>query len=112
MVGFRIESQRKPQMKYIIWGAGVHGKLGWSMVKQEFPNAELVAVIDNYMMGDMFGVPIIKPNQVKDIIFDYAFVTTHLGRFEAVEILESMGKEKNSEWCYFISKDVPEEDDD
>lgn len=94
---------------YIIWGAGVHGRLAYVMIQECFPNAQLQAVVDNYMDGTMFGKPIIKPGEVYDKEFSYTLITTHPGRFEAVEILEKMGKKKNSDWCYFISKDLPEE---
>lgn len=96
--------------KYIIWGAGVHGRLAYSMVSELFPNAKLTAIIDNYMDGSMFECKIIRPQDVVKREFDYALITTHLGRFEAVKILSDMNKQKGKDWCYFISKDIPEEE--
>lgn len=101
--------QKQDKFRYIIWGGGVHGKLAYSMIRELFPEAELIAIIDNYMDGELFNVRIIKPKEVYNLVFDYALVTTHPGRAEAVEILNAMGKEKNTQWCYYISKDIPEE---
>ncbi|MCM1251871.1 MAG: polysaccharide pyruvyl transferase family protein [Clostridium sp.] len=94
---------------YIIWGAGVHGKQAYKMIREYFPNAELMAVVDNYMEGTIFGLDIIKPKEISLKKFDYALITTHPGRFEAVELLTAMGKKQGLDWCYFMSKDVPEE---
>ena len=96
---------------YIIWGAGVHGRLAYSMVTEHFKRAHLLAIVDNYMDGELFGCKIIRPKHVFELKFDYALITTHPGRFEAVNILTKMKKIKNLDWCYFISKDIPEEID-
>lgn len=98
--------------KYVIWGAGVHGKLAYTMMSQFLPNAELVAVVDKYMDGFLFGRPIIRQDDLDEKEFEYVLITSHPGRFEAAEKLTKMGMEKNREWCYFISKDVPEDNID
>lgn len=105
----REKYNKEDKFTYIIWGAGVHGKLAYSMISEMFPQAELIAIVDNYMEGKLFNVKIIKPIEVYHINFDYAVITTHPGRIEAVEILNNMGKQKNIQWCYYISKDIPEE---
>lgn len=94
---------------YIIWGAGVHGRMAYTMIKEIFPNAKLLAIVDNYMTGKMFDVEIIKPKDAFGFIFDYALITTHPGRFEAVSILSDMNKIQHRDWCYFMSKDIPDE---
>ncbi len=95
--------------EYIIWGAGVHGRLAYSMVSELFPNAKLVAIVDKYMDGEMFGCKIVRSDAIKEMKFDYALITTHLGRHEAVEALSEMNKQVGKDWGYFISKDIPEE---
>lgn len=107
----RQKYSREDPFSYIVWGAGVHGKLAYSMINEYFSNAQLLAIVDNYMDGTLFDVDIIKPQKVREMRFDYVLITTHPGRFEAVEILTDMGKKKNTDWCYFISKDIPEEND-
>ncbi len=99
---------REDVFRYVIWGAGVHGKIAYAMMSELFPRAKLIAVADNYATGKLFGCDIIKPTTVADLEFEYALLTSHPGRFEAVAILESMHKRQNEEWCYFISKDIPE----
>ncbi|MDF2944244.1 MAG: polysaccharide pyruvyl transferase family protein [Herbinix sp.] len=96
--------------RYVIWGAGVHGNKAYLVMKEKFPHAELIAIADNFAEGELFGIKIIKPIEVKKLVFDYALITTHPGRFEAVEILEMMGKKYQSQYNYFMSKDIPEEE--
>ncbi len=94
---------------YLVWGAGVHGKLAYSMMKERFPNARMAVCVDKYVEGTFFEGTICKPEDVYKYTFDYALITSHLGRFEAVQALSKMGMEWNRDFCYFISKDVPEE---
>lgn len=94
---------------FLVWGAGVHGKIAIQMIKSIFPKSHLVAIVDKYMTGKIMGVDIIRPEEVSGMEFDYTVITTHPGRFEAVEVLSSLGKNRNVDWCYFISKDVPED---
>ena len=65
--------------------------------------------VDNFAEGNLGGCNIIRPCEVDKINFDYALITTHLGRFEAVDILKRMNKVIYKDWNYFISKDIPEE---
>lgn len=97
------------EFTYLIWGAGVHGKLAYALMREKFPKAKMVACIDKYAEGDFFGVKICKPQDVYKYSFNYALITTHLGRFEAVQALNQMGMEWWRNYCYFISKNVPEE---
>lgn len=99
---------REDEFPYLIWGGGVHGKRAFSMMKELFPKAELVAVVDKYMEGSMFEKPIIRKERIAEFQFDYTLITTHLGRFEAVETLKDLNKEYQKEYCFFISKDLPE----
>lgn len=95
------------EFSYLIWGAGVHGKLAYTMMKEYFPHAHMVVCVDKYVEGKFFDGVICKPEDVFKYKFDYALITSHLGRFEAVEVLTKMGMK--NQYCYFISKDVPEE---
>ncbi len=94
---------------YLIWGAGVHGKLAYSMMKEHFPNAKMAVCVDKYVEGAFFDGNICKPKEISHYKFDYALITSHPGRFEAVQVLNELGMEWNRDFCYFISKDVPEE---
>ena len=103
------ERQANETFTYLIWGAGVHGKIAYKMIKDFFPQAKLVAIVDNFVEGTLFETKIIKPYEAYGKDFDYALVTTYPGRLEAAKILNEMNKEKDKEWCYFISKDISED---
>lgn len=101
--------ENNKNVNYIIWGAGVHGRRAYELVSELAPKANFVGIIDKYVVGDFFGRDIKKPEDIFDIDFDYAVITTHLGRFEATETLERKFMKFNENYCYFISKDVPED---
>jgi len=105
--GLRKRYSAEDEFAYLIWGAGVHGKLAYTMMKEYFPNAHMAVCVDKYVEGNFFDGVICKPKDVFQYKFDYALITSHPGRFEAVEALKEMGMEDS--YCYFISKDVPEE---
>lgn len=102
---FQVQYNSNERFKYIIWGAGVHGRLAYSMMKEMYPNAILVGVIDKYVRGKMFSCDIQGIDSVENMVFDCAVITTHPGRFEATEKLNELGIQNI---CYFISKDMPE----
>jgi len=110
LVGLRERFQPDEEFSYLIWGAGVHGKLAYGMMKEKFPHAKLAACVDRYAEGAFFDVEICRPKDVTEYSFDYALITSHLGRFEAVRALNRIGMEWRRDYCYFISKDVPEEE--
>lgn len=95
--------------KYVIWGAGVHGRRAFTMMSEVFPNAQLVVIVDKYVEGTMLDVNIVSPDMIYEYEFDYVLISTHLGRFEAVESLTKMRLAKEHDFCFFISKDMPEE---
>lgn len=107
--GLRERFVSDEEFSFLIWGAGVHGKLAYTLMKEKFPNAKMTVCIDKYAEGDFFGIKICRPQDVYAYSFDYALITTHLGRFEAVQALNQMGMEWRKDYCYFISKDIPEE---
>ena len=93
--------------KYIIWGAGVHGRRAYEIMNELFPKAVLVCFVDKYMTGTMMGTAIISSDAL-DNNFDYAIIATHPGRQEATNKMKSYNKKITEDYCYFISKDVPE----
>ncbi len=108
--GLRERYNAEDEFSYIIWGAGVHGKLAYTMLKEHFPNARMLICVDKYVEGSFFDGRICKPQEVSGYSFDYALITSHPGRFEAVQELNKMGKKWRKDYCYFISKDIPEEE--
>lgn len=109
LAGLRNRFNTDDEFFYLIWGAGVHGKLAYTMLKKHFPHAKMVVCVDKYVDGEFFDGVICKPEEVFNYSFDYALITSHPGRFEAVQALNKMGMEWEKDYCYFISKDVPEE---
>jgi len=75
---------------YGIWGAGVHCKIVHSIIKQMHPNAKLVVIVDKYIKGNLFGVPIITGDMLNGQQVDHMFITTLPGKEEAISKMQEL----------------------
>lgn len=73
----------KNKCKYVIWGAGYHGRYAYDIISEINPDAELIAVVDKYKDGEFNNVPIIKEKDLNNLNFEYLFITTVPGSKEA-----------------------------
>ena len=93
-----LPEERKGFLEYILWGAGQIGMNAQQVIHEAFPNSRLKAVIDSYCTGTFFGVPILKPESLKDYEKEYIFITTHSGEKCARKFLESLGKKEKEDF--------------
>lgn len=83
----------KDNFKYLLWGGGQHGYYAYDLIQEIYPNAILVAVVDKFMEGEFINsILFSKPNQVGELEFDYAFITTNPGMSEASNKLYELGR--------------------
>lgn len=75
---------KEDEFRYAIWGAGFHAIFAWELMQEMFPNAILAAVVDKYKTGKIFGVSIIKENQLDDYHVRHVCITTNPGKAEAL----------------------------
>ena len=101
--------QNNSQFRYGIWGMGVHGKLALSMMKERFPNAHCACLVDKYMTGEIAGIDIIKPEMLREDMFDYLLIATYPGRKEAQEKMLELEKEEMRNYMFFMSKNDKDE---
>lgn len=89
-----VESKYKNNsFKYAIWGAGFHCDYAYELIKEMYPNAEILAVVDKYKSGTYENVQIIKSNQLFDYDIDYLFITTLKGKNDALEWVQKNNPE-------------------
>ena len=88
---FDIVAKQKSKIKngrvFLIWGLGKYFDKTWSVIKEIFPNCNILAIVDKYRKGERYGVRIIKPERVFEIEFDYVFISSVGAQEEAVSIL-------------------------
>ena len=93
------------KFKYIIWGAGLHSGYAYDIIRQMYPEAELMAVIDKYEKGTRFGKEIITGDQLADANFDLAFITTKPGTPDAIsKMQEFFGDHAEDHWIRITSQ--------
>ena len=54
------------------------------LMEEMYPNAILKVVVDKYKSGVLFGVPIVKGDELKDWNIDHVCITTNPGKEEAL----------------------------
>lgn len=73
------------EFTYAIWGAGNHSLFVYELMKEIYPKAKLLVVIDKYKTGSKFGVPIIRSDELAKYNVEHVCISTKPGTPEAVE---------------------------
>lgn len=88
------------EFEYIIWGGGLIGTTVYEIMKQEFPKAKLMAVVDNYLKGTWHGCKIIKPDLLDKCMGKFFLLATYSGREECFNKMKEMGLKENADYIY------------
>lgn len=87
--------------KYIIWGASSGGYALNSLIHKEFPECELVSVVDSYAEGVFGGKTIEKPEVLRDKYQDvFVVISTISGEKETKEFLKKISKVEGRDFIY------------
>ncbi|MCM1251840.1 MAG: polysaccharide pyruvyl transferase family protein [Clostridium sp.] len=88
--------------KYIICGAGVHGKLALQMMSQKYPRAECVCFVDKYIeQKEICGQKIMRIENLTADMFDFALIASYPGKDEYVQKMQILG---GKNYILFMSK--------
>lgn len=90
LVPLKTKFSKNQQFSYAIWGAGCHAMFAHDLMEDMYPNATLKVVVDKYKSGDIFGVPIIKGDKLRDWNIDHVCITTNPGKEEALAECEKL----------------------
>jgi hypothetical protein len=92
---------------YGIWGAGAHGMFVYHAIKEKYPSAQLITVVDKYVKGMMYNAPIVTGDSLKDPHVDHWFITTLPGKQEAIIKMEELyGSEAVSHYTVITSRQI------
>lgn len=84
---------RESNFKYIIWGSAQLGLHVVEAMKEWYPEAKLVGVIDSYQNGDFWGLPIQRPSSIEKEYMDvFCISCTYSGRSYVKEYMKKIGK--------------------
>lgn len=92
--------------KFILWGAAAGGGTVYSCIKELYPQAELLEIIDSYTEGIWENRLIKKPEEViKEKLTVKVIVSTLSGKESAISLLESKGFQRNVDY-YIIHESL------
>lgn len=84
----------------LIWGAGRTGTILCNIINKNFPNINIISIIDTYKTGTLKGIPIIKPYEIKNYPNNYIFIATIPGKRIAEDMLKRMGKKDSRDYTF------------
>ena len=102
-IGRAGEMAGRRDFRYIIWGAGLHSGYAYDIIRELYPEAELVSVIDKYERGVRFGKEIIPGEKLTEKNFDVAFITTKPGTPDAVEKMAQLFGPEAERRCIIVT---------
>lgn len=94
-----IEFEKK-DFEYIIWGCGLIGNSVFEIIQKIYPNAKLVAAVDEYVSGVWHNAIIIKSDKLADYPQCYIFIATYSGREQGYKTMELLGKKEFKDYLY------------
>ncbi len=92
------------EFEYLIWGGGLIGTAIYGIMKEEFPKATLVAVIDNYLTGTWHGCKIIKPDALTQYSNKFILLATYSGKEECYRKMNELGLVENENYIYVATQ--------
>lgn len=96
---------QKENFSYAIWGAGNHSLFVYELMREMYPEATLLAVVDKYKTGTKFGVPIIRGDELARYNVQHVCISTKPGTPEAIEECGKIyGKERNLHYTIVTSQ--------
>lgn len=90
-------------LRYVIWGAGAGGTLAHMLIRDEYPDYRMVAVVDSFEKGSFFGVEIFHPDALAELEYDFLFICTYSGREEARRKVEEFGFHEYRDYMVLVS---------
>lgn len=82
----------KQPLRLAIWGVGKYFELTWNIVCEQFFSSTVVAVVDKYKTGERHGVPIISPDDLRNIEVDHVFISSVAAQRQALEVIRDCFK--------------------
>lgn len=88
----------------LVWGAGLGGRVFIDYIKSSRWSSKIniLAIVDKGKEGYINNVRIVKPYEIKDIMFDYIFITTSLGYEDISIYLNNKGYKIIKDYIYGV----------
>ena len=98
--------QHSGKKEYIIWGVGGYlGNAIHQIIQKEYPDAKLVAAIDEFKDCSFHGLQTIRSDQLEKYPEAFVFIATSSGTPMAEKKLQSLGRLPNRDYFGFSSLD-------
>lgn len=88
--------------EYIIWGVGGYlGNAIYHIISREFPEAVMVAAVDEYKDCEFHGIRTIRSDKLQNFRDVFIIVTTATGESSAVQYLKEIGLKPREDYFTF-----------
>lgn len=105
----RLKQYVADDMQYIIWGMGAGGNSVFQCIRETFPQASLVVIVDNNMKNQYANYKVISSEELSDYEDCYIFITTLAGKEEAYKKMKQLNKTKIKDFI-FLHENIYNED--
>lgn len=115
--GYRFEDWAKQYWdtdfkSYALWGVNAKNALYWKeLIQSKYPEAKLIAIYDKYKNGDIFGIKLQSPDEIKDLPDETAVIVCAVSATaEARQLFKRLGWQQNryciTADCFIIQEDL------
>ena len=87
-----LEGKLPKDFKYIVWGCGRNGEDVCEAVEYIFPEAQLIAAVDQYKRGLFRGKEIVKHDSIPKYPDCYIFLANFSGKTMGYEVMKKLNK--------------------
>lgn len=100
---FNKEYQKEEHIKYMIFGCGLIGSVAYNIIQEQYPDAEFLGAIDNYVSGIWKEKAISKPQNIDLPEGTKVIIASFSGRHSAFELMERLKFKENSDYIYIAT---------
>lgn len=99
-----LHRKKVTNFEYIIWGCGLIGNTVYRIMQKEFPEAKMIAAVDNFVEGIWHGVNIIKPSKLDDFRDKVILLATYSGKDECYAKMRELDLIEGDNFIYLATQ--------
>ncbi len=96
---------------YALWGVNADRVLYWKeLIQSKYPEASLIAIYDKYKKGDILGIELQNPDEIKNLPDETVVIVCAVGAtIEAKQLFQRLGWQQNR-YCITADCFIAQED--
>ncbi len=91
------------EFDYMIFGCGLIGTVAHLIISEQYPKANFIGSIDNYVTGEWKGKPVDLPDNVTIEKGTKIIIASYSGRESAFSLMKKLDLKETSDYCYIAT---------